>query len=187
MERREKMNLWLRLLWVLIAVLWRPRIGVTDSSVLGFRVMPHDLDLNIHMTNARYLALMDLGRIDLAARCGLLRLTFQRKWQPVVGGTVVRFRRALKPFQRFSLTSRLVGWDDRWFYFEQSFEAGGMPACLALVRGAFLNDGAIVSPHEVMAEAGHAGDMPPSPAWVGQWRSLDDAFNEGPALRVLAG
>jgi acyl-CoA thioesterase FadM len=180
------MNLWFRLLKVLVAAFFRPRLALTDESRLQFRVWPNDLDINVHMNNARYLALMDLGRLDLIARSGMWRPVLRRHWQAVIGGALVRYRRPLKPFQRFTLRSRLLCWDERWIYIEHRIEADGVPACLTLVRGAFLSGGAIVPPAEVAAAAGFAGGAPEVPAWVSQWRATDDnAFDQQPPLKPV--
>ncbi len=42
-----------------------------QTSVLTLRVLPNDLDPSLHMNNGRYLAIMDLGRIDLLIRSGI--------------------------------------------------------------------------------------------------------------------
>lgn len=180
------MNLWLRLIKVLVAALFRPRLAMTDTSMLRFRVWPHDLDINVHMNNARYLALMDLGRFDLIVRAGLWRPMFRKRWQAVIGGALVRYRRPLKPFQPFTLASRMLCWDERWLYIEHRIEAAGVPACLTLVRAAFLKDGTIVPPQRVAAELGHVGPVPAVPAWVGQWRRADEsAFEEQSPLQAV--
>lgn len=177
------MNLWFRLLKVLIFGLFRPRLSMTEVSRLRFRVWPNDLDINVHMNNARYLALMDLGRFDLIARAGLWRPVLRKRWQAVIGGALVRYRRPLKPFQRFTLASRMLGWDDRWLYIEHRVETDAGPACLTLVRAAFLDGGTIVPPAQVAAEVGFSGEAPPTPAWAGQWRALDDcAFDDAAPL-----
>ena len=69
------MNLWLRLIW-----LSHDRRGggrrcaLPDGmSVLRFRAWPTDLDPSLHVNNGRYLALMDLGRLDLMVGAGLWR------------------------------------------------------------------------------------------------------------------
>jgi hypothetical protein len=67
------MNLWLRLFWLALALLWRRKLDPRhDVSRLTFRVLPTDLDLNGHMNNGRYLTIMDLGgSITCCARgCG---------------------------------------------------------------------------------------------------------------------
>lgn len=178
------MNLWLRLLWVLLSSFFRPRLGFTDQSTLAFRVMPHDLDINIHMTNARYLALMDLGRMDLIIRSGMWRQVFRERWQAVIGASLVRYRRPLKPFQAFTLTTRLLAWDEKWLYIEHRIEADGILACQTIVRGAFVRSGGVVPPADVAAAVGFAGQPPVLPDWVGAWRQLDGAFEQQPPLQV---
>jgi acyl-CoA thioesterase FadM len=62
----------IRFLVVFISSLLRSLIGLLESSMLRFWVFPTDLDINLHMTNARYLSFMDLGRIDLLLCAGML-------------------------------------------------------------------------------------------------------------------
>lgn len=161
------MNLWLRLLRIIIGALFGRRLGFFETSELSFRVWPHDLDLNVHMNNARYLALMDLGRADLIIRVGLHRVMMRESWQAVIGATNVRFRRPLKPFQRFRLTTRLLCWDDRWLYLEQRITTpDGALACAAVVKAVFIRKGARVPPAETAARAGLAGPSPAAPEWM---------------------
>lgn len=171
------MNLWFRILYLLAASLFRPKLDIMDESVVSLRVWPTDLDVNIHMNNARYLAIMDLGRIDLILRTGLWRAFLRRSVRPVVASTVVRFRRPLRPFQRFRLHSRLVGWDERRFYMEHTLEAGGTVACDALVRGAFVRtSGGSIPMADMIESLGRHGEAPPLPAWVGNLGALDGAL-----------
>lgn len=169
------MNLWLRLFRVLLAALFGGRIGVVEASHLKFRVWPTDLDPNIHMNNARYLALMDLGRVDLLARSGLLRTALKRRWQPVLGGSTIRFRRPLRPFQRFTLTSRLVSWDDKWLYIEHRVETAHGLAAVALVKGLFVAaGGGAVPTADILAAHGPVPPVTPPP-WAEAWRDFDRA------------
>ena len=87
-----------RTLLVLFRALRARRRDVLAESVLRFRVMPDDLDVNVHMNNGRYLALMDLGRFDVIVRAGLYRpRSHTRRW-PLIGSAMIRFRRSLRPF-----------------------------------------------------------------------------------------
>jgi acyl-CoA thioesterase FadM len=174
------MYLWFRLARVVTAAHFGQRLDVLDTSVLRFRVLPHDLDLNIHMNNARYLALMDLGRVDLMIRCGLWRAVTTKRRHPIIAGALVRFRRALRPFQSFTLSSRALCWDERWIYIEHRIETKDAPACLTVVRGAFLEDGAIMPISRLMSELGIAVPSPPVPDWIDRWNAAEGmAFENG--------
>ncbi len=47
------MSLWFRLILTVIGAGLRSRMAMVETSVLRFRVMPTDLDFNMHMTTAR--------------------------------------------------------------------------------------------------------------------------------------
>ena len=159
----------------LVAALRAPRAGFLDASVLRMRVAPGDLDLNGHMNNGRYLALMDIGRLDLAVRVGFLGIAWRRRWRPLLGSATIRFRRSLQPFQRFTLRTRLLGWDDKWLVFEQRFEAGGATSALALARALFRGPGGNVAPAEALAGLGITDPSPALPDYVADWSRADAA------------
>ncbi|MDB5569985.1 MAG: thioesterase [Hyphomicrobiales bacterium] len=135
------MNLWLRLLWVLASSRFRARLSAPfETSRLWFRVLPNDLDVNLHMNNGRYLTIMDLGRLDLILRMGLAGIARARGWTPVLSAAKVRFRRELRLFQRYRLETRIVWWSDTQFVMEHRMIAAA-PAgaesvhCVALLLG----------------------------------------------------
>jgi acyl-CoA thioesterase FadM len=173
------MNLIFRLLWVALASLRRPRLGPLDESVLRLTVLPTDLDLNGHLNNGRYLTLMDLGRVDLLLRTGVVTAMRRNRWSGVVASVTVSFRRALNPFQRYELRTRLIGWDERWFFMEQRFTRGGHLCAYALVKVQFAARGRRVAPRE-MAEAIHPGaTSPPLPQAVRDWQDAEDRLVAG--------
>lgn len=173
------MNLWLRLLLVFLAdTVWRPRLRLLDAGRLPLRVLPTDLDLLGHMTNARFFSVLDLGRLDLLFRSGLLGLVIRKRWAPVVAGCDVRFRRALRPFERFWVESRLAGWDDRWLYLEQTIHCRRGVAASAMVRGSIVAGGQALVPATVMADAGLADAAPDLPERFRAWRDAEPAFHD---------
>jgi acyl-CoA thioesterase FadM len=172
----------IRLLRVILASLFRERLGPFEESILSFRVMPADIDINLHMNNARYLAMMDLGRWDFILRSGFWRHVLKDKVRPVIGGAVVRYRRPLRTFQPFVLRTRQITWDDRWLYLEQNIESGDLLICTAQVRAAFLCGKSAMPPSEVAALVGAGPAAPAAPAWVQTWRDFDAGLEQQPPL-----
>jgi acyl-CoA thioesterase FadM len=173
----------LRLLRVAARARLASPITVGSESRLRFRVMPGDLDINVHMNNGRYLMFMDLGRFDLLFRSPLWREARRRRWLPVIGSAMVRFRRSLRPFEAFELRTRLLCWDDRWFVFEQRFERGGALVALGLARGLFRAADGNVSPADTLAAAGVIAASPPVPEYVRRWGQADaEAYEAAAAL-----
>lgn len=144
------MNLWFRLLYQLLLAPWRTRIQVQDCSSLMFRCWPSDLDFNLHMNNGRYLTLMDLGRLDLVARTGLLGTMLKRRWRPVLGAAHIRFLKPIGPGQLFRLESRVLKREGKWFHMEQRFYLGETLAAEAQVKALFLGPAGSVQAAEVL-------------------------------------
>lgn len=163
------MNLWFRVLRVILLALLRPRLGLMEESRLRFRVWPTDLDINVHMNNARYLSLMDLGRLDMIARSGMAGLVWRQKLQPVIAGALVRYRRPLKPFQSLCLRSRLLAWDERWLFIEHRLESGDILACHAVVKAMLVGKDGGIAPAELARQLNQEQDSPPLPDWLGPW------------------
>ncbi|TCD16129.1 thioesterase family protein [Oricola cellulosilytica] len=170
------MNLIFRLVWVAIASMWRPKLEMMDESRLSFRVLPNDLDINIHMNNGRYLTITDLGRVDLIMRAGLFPVLRRRKWYPVIGSMRVSYRRPLEPFQAYELVTRVLGWDEQWLYFEHRFEVGDRLMARVLMKGLFLHGREKVPTEELAAALGHDGVSPElDPAVVDALRQRETA------------
>ena len=163
------MNLILRLIKVLVMSLLRPALTPLGESVVRFRVWPHDLDLNLHMNNGRYLTIMDLGRFDLMLRNGGARAAWAGRWRPMVASATIRFRRGLGPFVRYELRTRLLCWDQKWIFLEQRFEKDGEVYATALVKVVFLGPREKIAPQEVAQAVGHDGASPEMPEAVLSW------------------
>ncbi|EHB17999.1 hypothetical protein GW7_10507 [Heterocephalus glaber] len=85
------------------------------------RVLPSDLDLLLHMNNARYLREADVARIAHLTRCGVLGALRELGGHSVLAASCSRYRRSLHLFEPFEVRTRLLGWDDRAFFLEARF------------------------------------------------------------------
>ena len=166
------MNLYLRLLKTLWRILCARKQDIFAPARVAFRVWPHDCDLNFHMNNGRYLTFMDLGRIHLLGQVGLVGTLLRRRWAPVLGAAEVSFIRPLPPLRKFELITRLLGWDEKYFYIEQRFESRGRLCAVAQVKGLFLHGGAPVANETVLGAVDRAASMPPLPETVTHWNAL---------------
>lgn len=176
------MNLWLRLLWYLLTVWRRAAIDMPGGvSRLVFRVWPTDLDTSAHLNNGRYLALMDLGRLDIMVRSGLWRAVLRHRWTPVASAIKIRFRRELRLFQRLEIATRIVAWDATNVVMEQQFifmggSKAGQIAALALFKGGLYDraQGRFVPIERLMAEIGIFAASPPLTPEIDAFLKADD-------------
>jgi acyl-CoA thioesterase FadM len=147
-------------------------LRVLEEDSLELRVWPNDIDFNLHMNNARYLSLMDYGRIHHLARIGLLTYVVRQRWKPMVGAVWVTYRRSLRLFSRFTIVSRMVCWDERWFYFEQTFLGAEGLAAVGWVKGLLRSAAGNVTPQQVMAAIAPGTESPAMPESIAIWNEL---------------
>ena len=152
-------------------------MGVFDESTLNLRVLPNDIDIT-KTSNDRFIALMDLGRMDLAFRAGLLKTMRKNKWVPLATFDTIRFRYPLKVFQKYQLRTRVVWWDDATFYFKQSFERNGRVVATGYVCATLLGSNGPISPVKIIEEIGQSVTKPSEPEIVYKLREIESLIHE---------
>ena len=150
-----------------------PALPVLGTHVSYHRCWPQDIDVFIEMNNGRSLTILDLGRTVLAHRVGLLKALKENGWGLTMAGTSVRYRKRIKPFVKFKTVSRCVGWDDKFFYLDQSIWIGEDCAAQALYRSAVTDHNGIVRPRRLFDHIGYEGDKPVLPPWAQAWIDAD--------------
>jgi acyl-CoA thioesterase FadM len=146
-----------------------PPLGLFDTHVSHHRCWPWDLDPWAELNNGRTLTLFDLGRIPLSLRIGMDRFAAEKGWWVTVAGSSVRYRRRVTVFSRLTMHSRLLGWDARFIYTEQSLWRGTECTSHVLIRSAIGSKAGIVPPAELALLAGIAPESPQLPDWVEAW------------------
>nr|WP_239480590.1 thioesterase family protein [Parashewanella hymeniacidonis] len=148
------------------------QIGFLETSKITFRVMPSDCDINFHLTNSRYAAFMDLARTYMLAEMRLLKKFIKLKWMPIVNATEFTYIRDIKPLEKFWIESKIVGWDEKYFYIEQRFLTARGLHCIVHIRGVFINKRHQVPIEEVVKAAGYENDKPELPPEVVKWKAF---------------
>jgi len=145
------------------------RIGPGDVHVSHHICWPWDVDPWMELNNGRTLTLYDLGRLPMVWRAGLLPALRRRGWTMTVAGASVRYRRRVRMFQKFTMKGTILGWDARFFYFQQSMWSKGEATSSILARMAVATSDGIVAPDLVARELGWAEISPPLPEYVEAW------------------
>lgn len=151
---------------VLRARLLQPRIlDLLAESRYAGRVLPSDLDLLLHMNNARYLREADVARAAHLARCGVLGALRALGARAVLAASCTRYRRSLRLLEAFEVRTRLLGWDDRAFYLEARFISLRDGFVCALLRSSQHVLG--TSPERVVQHlCKRRVSAPPPPPWM---------------------
>lgn len=150
-----------------------PALHPLEAHVSTHMCWPWDLDPWNELNNGRTLTLFDLGRLPMAHRTGLTTNLRRNGWGITVAGNSTRYRRRIRLFDRFTMVSRLIGWDHRFFYMEQSMWKGRDCCNHMLLRAAITSTDGIVAPTRVMQDLAGMPDSPPLPGWVQRWIDAD--------------
>lgn len=177
------MNLLFRLLWMMLTAHRRTRCAMMEETHLTFRVMPTDLDGNMHLTNSRYFSFMDLSRVDHMIRNGAWKDIRANKLRPVLGSGSIRFRRAVPPFKKIDVTTRVIGLDEKWIYLEHKLIAGDTIYSVAILKAAFLDKAGRIPFDRLLKMFGHEGELPPITEALALIRDADEAVMEASAVR----
>ena len=93
------------------------------SSRSGFL----ECDYNLHKSNSTYFSDFDVARIDiLVSLCGngiektrqelAKEMGTKDRFGIMLGGVNCNFRKEIKPYQGYDIWTRLLTWDEKWFY-----------------------------------------------------------------------
>jgi acyl-CoA thioesterase FadM len=163
------------LLHVLFLSRRKPDLDHYDVARTRFITLPTDLDVNRHMNNGVYFSIMDVARFDMLVRNGVFGIMRANDWYPVVASETITFRKSLSLWQRFTIESRLVGYDEKAVYLEQRFVRPGPDGrdeiyAQGFIRARFLRKSGGTVPVSELVEAFGA---PPAedelPEWIERW------------------
>jgi len=129
-----------------IAACWVRNLGSSPSKVgrMPHRVRLRYLDSNLHMNYASYLEVMELARWNWSIQNRVLRHWFRDRLAPVVIHVDIRYRRELRPLQRFVVDTRLVTLERRTGIFQQHLVVGDQVHAKADIRFTLLREGRMI-------------------------------------------
>ncbi|WP_413583319.1 acyl-CoA thioesterase [Bdellovibrio sp. HCB288] len=173
------MNLIFRLIYTMLISRFRSKVGALDECKTPYRCWPTDCDVLGHINNGVYFSMQDLARIDYMIRMGAAPKFSANGWYPVVVAERMRFKKSIKPFQKFQISTRLVHWDDKYTYIEHKFLVKGEPVAWGMIRARFLKkSGGLVSTEELLGVLGIPLQKPEMPAHLKAWAEAEDRHIE---------
>lgn len=166
------MNLIGRLLLLLIRALFRRGSAhPLDAVSLTFRVWPHDIDVNMHLTAARYFSFGDLCRTQWMFDIGQGWAYVTSGYRVVLNAQEMTYIREFRPFSQLELRVQLVCWDEKYGYFEQRFYHRGQLYSVGHARVAVVKDRQVFSLDDVFRRFGVAATSPPETEAVTDWKA----------------
>ena len=136
----------------------------TDS--VNLIVLPQDIDPFMELNNGRYVTLLDLGRFSLGGKVNMGSFLKRNNWSLTIVGTYNEYRHRLRLFQRFTLKTKIIGYDEKWFYFFQKVERKGKTHMASVVKFAYTSKEGLVYPKEVISATEMKYDPNKLPLWI---------------------
>jgi YbgC/YbaW family acyl-CoA thioester hydrolase len=121
-------------------------------SRLPLKVWLADCDINRHMNNSRYLALMDMGRWHFLLTTQLYKPMRAKQWYPVAVRVEIDYKKSLNPGDRFVLETQQETVGTKSATILQRFWRGDELCAEARVVVLFLHKGKSQVLAELMAE-----------------------------------
>ncbi|MBL4799652.1 MAG: thioesterase family protein [Oleispira sp.] len=146
------MNLIFRMLRLLLLRNKLEKIAPLDVSHSQIKVWPLDCDFNLHLTNSRYPALLDLARTQYLMQINALSLFLGGGWKSVLSSQSISFIKEIKPFSKVDITTQVLYWDRKYCYIEHKFLVADKLHAKALARVAFIKGRRVRAYEKLLSE-----------------------------------
>lgn len=124
-----------------------------DPSLTWDFVSLLDVDFNLHANNSIYNQYFERARWAHAILSKNLSLMTKDGYNPLVMGSVLRYRRSLPLFAIIRVKSQIIGFDDKFEYWSQKIYHKNRVAAAVVFRVAFVKGGKVI-PSSVIARKG---------------------------------
>ncbi|MDY7024774.1 MAG: thioesterase family protein [Pseudomonadota bacterium] len=155
--------------------------GPLDKTVEHFRVWPQWVDFNLHINNANYLVFAERARWLFFMHAGLTKLVMKHKYNFIVAAAEVAYIREIRLMQKFSVETRLFGWDEKYMYIDQFFTRNGKQHAHILIKAAVVKKGKVVPFEEVCQAFGIDYESSKKGQVIDAWRELSTVKRESAA------
>ena len=152
------------------ALFYKRAPSLLATTTRRFRVWPHDIDLNIHLTAARYLSFGDLARMGWMVDNRILWKFFSRGYQSVINAQEITYIREFTPFSTVRIELQLVSWDDKYSYYEQRYYGGDRLFAIGHARSAMLKARTVVTPQSVFDALNMNVQSPVESEIIADWK-----------------
>ena len=160
---------YLKLATTLLCSKFHDALQLEDTAILGCRVGLTDIDPFLELNHARQIVYMEMARWNYASRVGFIPLMRAHKWGFSVGGSSIRYRRRLAPFETFDVTTRPLCHDGRWLYMLQELVRAGDKHTSALLKVGIVDRDGLVPAPKVLEALQRPDWNPAMPDWVTAW------------------
>ncbi len=159
----------LRFAFVLLKSLLTRKKALLDNFELQFIALPLiDTDFTRLFTQT-YSLYMGLARWNFLFNSEFRTVALKKAWVPVTTAETITYRKSIKAFDRVSLITRLLYWNDHRFYLEHVFYVKGKVCAHTYIEGLVRSPQGHLKPNEVFKALGVTRESPAIPEKMQGW------------------
>ena len=163
----------LRFLRVMLTSLLSKKRSLSEDFILKFWAVPLlDTDVALLFTQT-YGQYMGLARWNLLFNSEFRTAALKRGWVPVTTKETIKYKRSIRAFDKVSLVTKIVHWNDRRFYMEQAFYVKGEQRAVAYVEGLVKGPKGHLKPSEAFRALEVNRESPALPDNLRAWVDLE--------------
>ncbi|CAI4268061.1 CMF_collapsed_G0002980.mRNA.1.CDS.1 [Saccharomyces cerevisiae] len=131
--------------------------GCFSYTSLDTYASPFECDFYFHKSNSTYFAELDISRGNLMCKI-FQKLMLNSKHYPYipVANVFTNFLKETKPFQKYSVSSRIICWDEKWIYVMSRFtiKKGTVLCSLSLTKYVLKDGRKTIKPKDALEYCG---------------------------------
>ena len=121
---------------------------------------------------------MGLARWNLVFNSEFRTAALKKGWVPVTTKETIKYKKSIRAFQKVTLTTRLLFWNEKRFYHEHVFSVKGEVKAICYLEGLLRSPKGILKPNEAFSVLGVDLISPEIPEDIKGWISMDYSLHK---------
>ncbi len=106
-------------------------------------------------------------------RCGLYKVLWQKRALSIIASESIRYLKPVKLFQKLTVKTELIAWDEKWLYVSHVFERRGSVVAVMILKGLFRGKEGIIPTASILTALNLPSDSPPFPEMLAKWQDSE--------------
>ncbi len=148
-----------------------PTRDLLDSFEVSFWAIPLvDTDFSRLFTQT-YSSYMAICRWNFVFNSRFRNVALKKGWVPITTAETIEYRKSIKAFDRVLVKTRLLYWNEKRFFLEQTFWVRDNIHAVCYLEGLIRSPKGILQPPEVFHKLGVQQASPKDPVHIEKWIS----------------
>lgn len=159
----------IRFLYTIVKCLLLPTQELMAEFRVAFFAWPLlDTDFSRLFTQT-YTSYMGICRWHFVFNSKFRNVAIKNGWVPVTTAETITYKKSIRAFDRVTVVTRLLCWNERRFYLEHSFFVRGTLHAQCHVEGLIRSPKGVLKPPDVFRQLGATQDSPAMSPAIAQW------------------